>query len=95
MTNGSAPDAGDHPNSSSSTPTDGPPSEPSTTEPETLPMDTESLQNALLAAFQQGWRIGQIMPDQPQPPALEFMVRPNPETRSVDIEVKLIDLSPS
>ena len=88
MTNGSARPAGDLPSASSTTPTAGQPSEPSTTD-ETFPVTPESLSGALEEMFKQGWRAARLLPLMKEPLDISVTAKVNRETSEVDLEVQI------
>lgn len=84
MTSGSVPPANDPPNSSSTTPTDGPPSEqPSTT----LLFDVTSLAAALEAAYKSGWNLAQQLPMLDEAPKVAFRTIVDPNTHKITVSI--------
>ena len=89
MTSGSAQPADDQPNGSSTTPTDGPPSEPSGTDA-TLPISLGSMSKALEEMFMQGWRASRLLPSKREPLNLRVNASLNAETKQVDLDIQIL-----
>ncbi len=88
MTSGPAPSADGQPNPSSTTPTDGPPTEPPTTGE--IPVTRETLAEALEEMFRQGWRAARLLPLKNEPLDLRVTVIVNHETQELDIRPEIV-----
>lgn len=93
MTNGPAPRADDPPSGSSTPPIDGPPSEPSTTEPlispNVFPISAENLSDLLRDTFQNGWESARTLPHRERL-EVTFNVKIDRATESVSVTVVAI-----
>lgn len=84
MTSGHALPADDQPKASSTTPNDGPPSEPPSTD-ETFPITAGNLSELLRDTFQNGWESARTLP-QREKLEVTFSVKIDRETESVTVQ---------